>query len=64
MTRIVATGVKITQLAGLLGTNDLTEWEKDFVASINNKTRGGKDCAHLTEPQLESIERIWKRHFA
>ena len=34
MSREVSIGTKLEQVHGLLGTNDLTEWEQDFVRSV------------------------------
>ena len=57
-------GQKVMQLSGLLGTEDLTPWEEEFVDSINDRTKAGKETAGLSEKQVEIVERIWKKNFA
>jgi hypothetical protein len=57
MNRMISTNTKKTQLSGMLGTKDLTDWETEFVESILKRD-------FLTEKQLEILDRIWKKHFA
>lgn len=64
MTRLVSTNTKIEQLAGLLGTNDLKDREDKFVRNVVAQTDHGKRVGGLTDPQLEWIDDLWKRHFA
>ena len=63
MTRLVSTATKIKQLDGMLDTDDLTEWETAFVRSlVNREAYGGR--RELTERQLETLDRLWGKHFA
>lgn len=57
-------GAKVKQLAGLLGTRDVTEWEDGFIQSIVARTNEGEDTSRLSGPQLDTIERMWSKHFA
>ena len=64
MNRIVSIGTQIKQIAGLLDTDDLTEWEKGFVASVNHRSKRGTETRTLTDKQVETVERIYEKHFA
>lgn len=57
-------GAMIEQVSGMLGTDDLTDWESDFVQSISDRIGERKDTARLSERQVEMVERIWRKHFA
>ena len=61
---MVSTNTKIKQLGGLLGTNDINDWEFDFITSICERTEGGKICGNLSDRQVAVLERIWNSHFA
>lgn len=58
----------VKQVEALLGTNDLNDWEEGFVSSIVKRTKcggpTGSNTSMLTEKQIDSLERIWKKHFA
>jgi hypothetical protein len=64
MTRLVSIGTKIKQVAAMLGTSDLTDWEQGFVRNVANKFITAHTSAGLTDKQIEIIERIWEKHFA
>jgi hypothetical protein len=64
MTQTVSLGTKVKQIAGMHDTGDLTDWENEFVASVAERTRDGQDTTRLTEKQVETVERIWGKHFA
>ncbi|HEY0563706.1 MAG TPA: hypothetical protein VGD04_10285 [Methylophilus sp.] len=55
---------KINQLAGLLGTKDVSEWENDFIDSIICKTGNGSRVNELTSKQVEIVERIHSKHYS
>ena len=55
---------KVQQVCGLAGTSDVSEWESNFLTSIDERTDGGRNCGALTEKQIEIIERIFSKHFA
>lgn len=62
--RTVSIGTQIIQLSGLVGTDDLNDWENDFVSDILDKTQDGKVTGTLSDRQIMTIERIYKKHFA
>jgi hypothetical protein len=67
MTRVVSTGTKIEQVAGLLGKQDLTPWEAGFVESMvgaSTRAKAAGQPPRLSEKQLDILDRIWHKHFA
>ena len=54
----------VKRCAGLIGTDDVSEWESNFLASIVEKTQGGDNTTSLTEKQIDVLERIHNKHFA
>lgn len=61
--RMKSIGAQIKQLAALVDTDDLTEWEQEFVASIVLRTKNGSDTRSLTMRQVEIIPHIYRKHF-
>jgi hypothetical protein len=61
---MVSVGAMVKQLSGMLGTDDLTDWEKGFVQNIDERSDNGKHTLLLTDNQTEIIERLWSKHFA
>lgn len=59
----VSVGTMLKQIDALCGTRDVTDWEDEFIASVVQRSNGGKDTTRLTEKQVEIIERIHKKHF-
>jgi hypothetical protein len=60
-------GTMITQLEGLLGTNDLTEWEQAFVRDVATRTAMARKmglATELAEGTVAKIEQIYRKHFA
>lgn len=53
----------VKAVSGMLGTKDLSDWEDGFVKSIVQKTRDGDDTRVLTGKQIDSLERIYNKHF-
>ena len=53
----------IRQLGALLGTDDLNEWEREFVQSIADQSNEGNNTSALTIKQVETIEKLYSRHF-
>lgn len=53
----------VKAVAGLAGTTDVTDWESDFIESIDERTDGGKNTTSLTEKQITVLERIYNKHF-
>lgn len=54
----------VKQCSGMLGTNDLSPWEGDFIASLVDQTKNGDNTTSLTEKQITVLERIFKKHFS
>lgn len=50
-------------LTGLLGTDDLTEWETGFVESMQRRLRNNS-LTTITEAQATALESVFKKHFA
>ena len=64
MTRAVSLATQITQIHGLLGTQDANAWETDFIESVWGWSAQGTTTLTITGKQAEVIERIWRRHFS
>lgn len=62
--RAVSIGTMIKQLGGLVGTDDLTEWEEDFVSDVCERTEEGKFTTALSEKQVLAVQKIHSKHFA
>lgn len=60
----VSLGTMVKQLSALIDTKDVTEWENGFIESVVFKTAFGSNTRSLTEKQIETIERLWEKHFA
>jgi hypothetical protein len=56
-------GTQIKQLSALVGGEDLTEWENEFVESVNERSKHGTHTSGLSEKQVEIIARIYRKHF-
>ena len=54
---------KIERVEGLLGTNDLNEWEANFVESLARKYQD-KNPSPLSDRQVETLDRIFGKHFS
>ena len=64
MPRTVSIHTMLEQCEGLIGTDDVTEWENDFLISICNEVEHHRGTSALSDRQVSVIERIWKKHFA
>lgn len=53
----------VKRVSGLTD-NDTSEWERKFIASIVRQTNDGDNTTSLSEKQIESLERIFDKHFA
>lgn len=60
---MASVGVMIKTIKGLLGTKDITDWEENFIEDISEKTQDGRNTTTLTEKQVESVERIYQKHY-
>ncbi|CAG9255855.1 hypothetical protein [Paraburkholderia caribensis] len=63
MPRHYSTTDMIRKLVCLLGTNDLTDWEKGFVTTLQRVMNDGQ-VTMLTDKQIESLDQLHARHFA
>lgn len=63
MTQMISTTVMIQRLEGMLGTNDLNEWERGFVRSLSVKLEVGL-VTQLSEKQVERLIELHDKHFA
>lgn len=57
-------GKMIKQIAGLVGTKDVNDWEADFIKGIVELTENGENTKHLSVRRVEVIDRIYRKHFA
>lgn len=57
-------GKMIELCEGLIGTNDITPWENDFLSSVVDQYRKEKNSSSLSAKQVEIVERIYNKHFA
>jgi hypothetical protein len=65
MSKHVSVGTMIERVAGMADTDDLNDWENEFVNSINSRYKAaGKKTEWASEKQLEVLERIYNKHFA
>jgi hypothetical protein len=49
---------------GLLGTDDLTSWESDFIRNCYDTVQHNRDTSRLSDKQVEIIETTFNKHFA
>lgn len=65
MTRAITLGTMIEQLDGLRDTKAINAWENDFITNILERyLLAGKDTRGFSSKQVETIDRIWSKHFA
>ena len=57
-------GAMVKQLHAMVGTDDLTGWENEFCESVFDQTGGGTDTAYLSNNQVQTIERIYRKNFS
>lgn len=57
-------GAMLRQMAGMVGTKDLSDWEQRFLTQVLRSTGEGKRTSILTGDQLEKVDEIWTKHFA
>ncbi len=58
-----STQQKIQQLEGLLGTPSLNERDEGFVRTLQRHRENGT-TGQLTDPQIDWMDDLWRRHFA
>lgn len=67
MPRLVSTATKIEQLAGMLGTDHLSDWEQEFVRGLSERQvrcKEAKQLLELTDKQVDALDRLYRKHFA
>lgn len=55
---------QVKKCAGLIDTTDVSDWENEFLTSVNEQTDEGNNTSSLTEKQVICLERIYRKHFA
>jgi len=56
-------GAMVKQISGLAGTEDVSDWEEEFIYSVIDRTKNGDDTRSLTEKQAAVVHRIYTKHF-
>jgi hypothetical protein len=56
-------GTMVQQVAALAGTKDVSQWENEFIASVVQRTDGGKETGRLSDKQIAVVQRIYVKHF-
>lgn len=62
MTAMVSTTAMVRRLSGMLGTDDLSSWEQQFVESLVERLDAGR-ITSLSDKQIVILERLHGRHF-
>jgi peptide deformylase len=58
-------GSMLKQCAGLRSTRDISDWEDQFLGDMIERVEAAQGATTgLSGKQVESIERIWVKHFA
>lgn len=57
-------GAMLARVHGLVGKNDLSDWETGFIESVWKRSLEGKRTDLLSERQVDVLERIFHQHFA
>jgi len=57
-------GAMVKQLAGMVGTKDLSKWETDFVCRVGRRTADGEQTGCLTERQIDRLTELYEKHFS
>lgn len=60
----VSISTMLRQLAGMVDTKDLSDWENEFLKNVLERSGDGARTSLLTEKQVERVEQLWKKHFA
>jgi hypothetical protein len=60
---MASTNVMVKKCAGLVDTRDVTDWENRFLQSVIERSANGDHPERLTSAQVESLERIYEKHF-
>jgi hypothetical protein len=60
----VSVRTMLLQVAGLVDTTDVNDWENGFLKSVLRISEDGARSSRLTEKQIERLEEVWRKHFA
>lgn len=63
MMKTLSIAEMVDKLDTLRETNDLNTWEKSLVRNCVNTIGPKKVTNHLSGPQVEKIEQLFKKHF-
>jgi len=58
-----STRIMVDKLEGLIGTEDLNEWEQKFVQGLVDR-RDQNRLVGLSERQISSLQTLHDKHFA
>jgi hypothetical protein len=61
--RHVSTTEMIRRLVRMLGTDDLSAWEQNFVTTLQRRMEAG-EVTKLTDKQVERLDELHGKHFA
>lgn len=56
-------GNMLQAVSGLMGTNEVTRSDADFIRNCMETSKGGTLTAHLSDKQVEIVVTIYKKHF-
>ena len=60
---MISVAKMLERVSALIDTKDITEWENQFLKSVWGRSKEGKETQRLTGPQIESIEKIFTKHY-
>lgn len=61
---MISIGTMLQQLHPLVGTEDLSDWERTFVSELFERTKQGKETRGLSARQVYTLENLHRKHFA
>lgn len=59
-----STAQMLEQCKGLIDTSDVTEWENGFLKNVTARAERASGATALSGPQVDCLEKIWRKHFA
>ena len=61
---MASTNTMLKQVAGLVDTTDVSDWENGFLKNVLERSQQGNRPDLLTPAQVETLESIHGKHFA
>lgn len=58
----MSVGAKLRQMAGLVDTTTITDWENRFLKNVLRSTGDGARTSVLTSDQVEKVDEIFERY--